>query len=84
MTEKSTAVSEFNKVMFNVKECASKRDIKQAVEAVFGVKVAKVNTLIRMGKTRRFRNTIGQHSDVKKASITLEKGQSINLEGGVK
>ena len=84
ITEKSTAASEHNKVLFNVRLDASKADIKSSVEALFNVKVAKVNTLVRMGKTRRFRNTLGQLSDTKKAIITLEKGQTINLEGGVK
>jgi large subunit ribosomal protein L23 len=81
VTEKSTAASEHNKVLFNVKLCASKSDIKSAVEALFNVKVAKVNTLVRMGKTRRFRNTLGKLSDTKKAIITLVEGQTLNLEG---
>ena len=52
---------------------------------MFSVKVAKVNTLVRMGKTRRFRNTLGKLSDTKKAIITLAEGQSIDLSaGGVK
>ena len=50
ITEKSTAVSEFNKVMFNVRLESTKADIKSAVEALFNVKVAKVRTLIRQNK----------------------------------
>jgi large subunit ribosomal protein L23 len=84
VTEKSTAASEHNKVLFNVRLDASKADIKSAVEALFNVKVAKVNTLRRLGKTKRFRNTVGKLSDTKKAIITLVEGQTINLEGGVK
>ena len=84
VTEKSTAASEFNKVIFNVHLDSTKEDIKSAVEALFNVKVAKVNTLRRLGKTRRFRNTLGKLSDTKKAIITLAEGQSINLETGVK
>lgn len=84
ITEKSTAASEHNKVLFNVRLDASKAQIKASVEALFGVKVAKVNTLVRMGKTRRFRNTLGKLNDTKKAIITLAEGQTINLEGGVK
>jgi large subunit ribosomal protein L23 len=84
VTEKSTAASEHNKVLFNVRLDASKAQVKSAVEALFGVKVAKVNTNIRMGKTRRFRNVPGKLSDTKKAIITLAQGQTINLEGGVK
>jgi large subunit ribosomal protein L23 len=84
ITEKSTAASEQNKVMFNVRLDANKDDIKSAVEALFNVKVAAVNTLRRLGKQKRFRNTIGKQSDTKKAIITLVEGQSINLEGGLK
>ena len=83
ITEKSTAASEHDKVLFNVRLDASKAQVKSAVEALFGVKVTKVNTLVRLGKKRRFRNTMGKLSDTKKAIITLEKGQTINMEGGV-
>lgn len=84
ITEKSTAVSEYNKVMFNVRLDATKADIKSAVEALFNVKVAGVNTLRRLGKTKMFRGVKGKQNDSKKAIITLAEGQSINLEGGVK
>jgi len=84
VTEKSTAASEQNKVMFQVHLDATKEDIKSSVEALFNVKVAKVNTIRRLGKTRRFRNTVGKLSDTKRAIITLAEGQTINLENGVK
>ena len=84
ITEKSTAVSEFNKVMFNVRLESTKADIKSAVEALFNVKVANVNTLRRLGKTKLFRGVKGKQNDTKKAIVTLVAGQSINLEGGVK
>lgn len=84
ITEKSTMASEQNKVMFNVHLDANKADIKSAVEALFNVKVASVNTLRRLGKTKRFRNTVGKLSDSKKAIITLAEGQSIDLSSGVK
>lgn len=84
ITEKSTTASEQNKVLFNVHLNASKADIKSAVEALFNVKVKKVNTLVRLGKTKRFRNTIGKHSDTKKAIITLAEGQQIDISAGVK
>lgn len=84
ITEKSTAASEHNKVLFNVKLDASKSDIKSAVEALFNVKVTKVNTHVRLGKTRRFRNTTGKQSDTKKAIITLAEGQQIDISAGVK
>ncbi len=82
ITEKSTAVSEFNKVIFNVRLDSTKADIKSAVESLFNVKVASVNTLRRLGKTKMFRGVKGKQSDTKKAIITLAEGQSINLEGG--
>jgi large subunit ribosomal protein L23 len=84
ITEKSTAASEHNKVMFNVRLDANKKDIKDAVEALFKVKVASVNTLVRLGKTKRFRNTMGKHQDTKKAIVRLAEGQSIDMSAGVK
>ena len=84
ITEKSTMVSEQNKVVFNVCLDASKQDIKSAVEALFGVKVAKVNTLVRLGKQKLFRGVPGKQSDVKKAVVTLAAGQTIDLSNGVK
>ncbi len=84
VTEKSTAASEQNKVVFNVHLDSTKEDIKSAVEALFNVKVAKVNTLRRLGKIKRFRNTVGKLSDTKKAIITLAEGQAIDLSAGVK
>jgi len=61
-----------------------KADIKAAVEALFGVKVTKVNTLVRFGKEKRFKNSLSRRSDVKKAVVTLAAGQSIDLSAGVK
>lgn len=84
ITEKSTAISEQNKVVFNVRLDANKLEVKDAIQNIFGVKVTSVNTLVRLGKQRRFRGIPGKQSDVKKAIITLAAGQSINLEGGVK
>jgi large subunit ribosomal protein L23 len=84
VTEKSTAATEHGKYLFNVHLDAKKDEIKSAVEALFKVKVTKVNTLVREGKTKRFRNVMGKKSDVKKAVVTLEKGQSIDLSSGVK
>jgi len=84
ITEKSTAHSEQNKVVFNVRLESTKADIKSAVEALFNVKVANVNTLRRLGKTKLFRGIKGKQNDTKKAIITLAEGQSLNLEGGLK
>jgi large subunit ribosomal protein L23 len=83
ITEKSTMASEQNQVVFNVAKKASKPEIKAAIEALFGVKVTGVNTLVRKGKVKRFRGTIGQQSDVKKAIVTLADGQSIDVATGL-
>jgi len=79
VTEKSTMVSESNQVMFKVAMTASKPDIKEAVERLFNVKVLAVNTLIRKGKAKRFRGVNGRQSDFKKAIVTLEEGQTIDI-----
>jgi large subunit ribosomal protein L23 len=83
VTEKSTMASEQNQVVFNVAKKASKPEIKAAVEALFGVKVTGVNTLIRKGKVKRFRGTIGRQNDVKKAVVTLADGDSIDVATGL-
>jgi large subunit ribosomal protein L23 len=83
VTEKSTMVSENNQVMFKVAMTATKPDIKEAVERLFNVKVLSVNTLIRKGKLRRFRGVKGRQSDFKKAIVTLEEGQTIDITSGL-
>jgi large subunit ribosomal protein L23 len=83
ITEKSTAASEHNKVVFTVAKAATKGDVKAAVEALFKVKVKAVNTLVRKGKTRRFRGIKGRTSDFKRAIVTLEEGQSIDVTTGL-
>lgn len=83
ITEKSTLVSEQNQVVFNVAKDASKPEIKAAVEALFGVKVKAVNTLVRKGKVKRFRGFIGKQKDVKKAVVTLVEGQAIDVSTGL-
>ncbi|MEX0953758.1 MAG: 50S ribosomal protein L23 [Rhizobiaceae bacterium] len=83
VTEKSTLASENNQVVFNVARKATKPEIKAAVETLFGVKVTGVNTLLRKGKIKRFRGTIGRQSDVKKAVVTLAEGQSIDIATGL-
>lgn len=83
ITEKSTLVSENNQVVFNVAVDASKPEIKKAVEALFNVKVKAVNTLVRKGKVKRFRGTIGRQKTVKKAIVTLAEGQSVDVAGGL-
>lgn len=83
ITEKSTMASEQNQVVFNVARKATKPQIKAAVEALFGVKVVGVNTLVRKGKVKRFRGTIGQLSDIKRAIVTLKDGDSIDVTTGL-
>ena len=83
ITEKATMGSEHNKVTFKVAKNATKPQIKAAVEGLFGVKVKAVNTLIRKGKSRRFRGIPTILSDVKKAYVTLEEGQRLDVTTGL-
>ena len=83
ITEKSTNLSEFNKVTFRVPLTASKPEIKAAVEGLFNVTVTAVNTIVSQGKTKRFRGRIGYRSDSKKAIVTLAEGQSIDVAAGL-
>jgi len=62
---------------------ANKPQIKQAVEALFGVKVKAVNTLVTKGKTKKFRGKPGRRRDVKKAYVTLEEGNTIDVTTGL-
>ncbi|MER2604276.1 MAG: 50S ribosomal protein L23 [Siculibacillus sp.] len=83
ITEKSTIAAEQNKVVFNVAKSATKPEIKAAVEALFKVKVVSVNTLIRMGKVKRFKGFVGKQDDVKKAIVTLAEGHRIDVTTGL-
>jgi large subunit ribosomal protein L23 len=83
VTEKSTLASEHGQIVFDVAVDATKSDIKAAVEGLFSVKVKAVNTLVRKGKVKRFRNTLGVRNDTKKAIVTLVDGQSIDISTGV-
>ncbi len=83
ITEKATAASEFNKVVFRVRMDASKPQIKAAVEKLFNVKVTGVNTVVRKGKVKRFRGQIGVQSDIKRAVVTLAEGQTIDVTTGL-
>jgi large subunit ribosomal protein L23 len=83
ITEKATLLSDHNKVVFRVDLNSTKEDIATAVEELFKVKVVKVNTLIQKGKTKRFRGRKGRRSDIKKAVVTLEEGQSIDITTGL-
>ncbi len=83
VTEKATALSEQNQVVFRVPLEATKPEIKAAVEGLFGVTVRAVNTLVVKGKTKRFKGRPGQRSDWKKAMVKLAEGQSIDLTTGL-
>jgi len=83
VTEKSTYLSEFNKVVFKVHKGASKNSIKRSVEKLFKVNVIKVNTISLKGKTKLVRGRKTIKSGYKKAIITLKKGQSIDLATGI-
>jgi large subunit ribosomal protein L23 len=83
ITEKATMASEHNAVVFQVAIDATKPMIKEAVEAVFGVKVKAVNTTITKGKVKRFKGRPGVRSDKKKAYVTLEEGNTIDVSTGL-
>ena len=83
VTEKATLASEHNKVLFKVAAKATKPQIKEAVERLFDVKVKSVNTLRRRGKWKPFRGRYGQTSDTKRAIVTLEEGQKIDVTTGL-
>ena len=83
ITEKSMMSSENGKVVFMVPLSATKEDVKAAVEAIFNVKVNKVNTVKQAGKVKRFRGFQGVRSDYKKAVITLAEGQNIDVTAGI-
>ena len=83
VTEKSTSLSEFNKVVFKVHKGASKDLIKKNIEKIFKVKVIKVNTINLKGKSKIVKNRTVYKSGYKKAIVTLKKGQSIDLATGI-
>ena len=84
ITEKATLLSEQNALVFNVASKATKPEIKTAVEALFGVSVRNVNTIVQKGKTKRWKGAPYQRSDMKKAIVTLAEGQSIDVTEGAK
>ncbi len=83
ITEKATMASEHGAVVFEVAIESNKPQIKEAVESLFGVKVKSVNTVITKGKTKRFRGQMGKRKDVKKAYVTLEEGNTIDVSTGL-
>ena len=83
ITEKATSLSENNKVVFKVRDDASKKTIKKNIEKIFKVNVIKVNTITKKSKSKIIRGKIGYKKGYKKAFVTLKKGQSIDLATGV-
>tara|TARA_B110000438_G_scaffold296768_1_gene341976 strand:- start:58 stop:351 length:294 start_codon:yes stop_codon:yes gene_type:complete len=83
VTEKSTALSEFNKVVFQVHKGASKDSIKRSIEKIFKVNVIKINTINLKGKTKIIKNKKTFKPGSKKAIVTLKKGQNIDLSTGI-
>ena len=83
ITEKATAASEHNQVVFRVALDATKREVKAAVEGLFDVKVTAVNTIRVQRKLKRFRGRVGRRSDYKKAIVTLGEGQRIDVTAGI-
>jgi len=83
VTEKSTSLSEFNKVVFKVHKGANKKSIKRSIEKIFKVNVTKINTINIKGKTKLVKNKKSFKSGYKKAIVTLKKGQSIDLSTGI-
>ena len=83
VTEKSTSLSEFNKIVFKVHKGASKMSIKKSIEKLFKVNVVKVNTINLKGKTKIVKGKKSKSPNQKKAIITLKKGQSIDLTTGI-
>ena len=83
ITEKSTSLSEFNKVVFKVHKNANKNSIKKSIEKIFKVNVVKINTINLKGKSKLVRNKKAFTPGYKKAIVTLKKGQSIDLSTGI-
>ena len=83
VTEKSTSLSEFNKVVFKVHRGSNKSSIKKSIEKIFKVNVVKINTIKLKGKIKMVKNKKASKPGFKKAIITLKKGQSIDLATGV-
>ena len=83
LTEKSTNLSGFNKIVFKVHKNANKKSIKSNIEKIFKVNVTKVNIINKQNRTKLTRGKKVRISGFKKAIITLKKGQSIDLTTGI-
>ena len=83
VTEKATMASEAGAVVFEVSMDLNKPLIKEAVEALFNVKVKAVNTTVVKGKTKRFKGQLGRRKNTKKAYVMLEEGNTIDVSTGL-
>ena len=83
ITEKSTNLSEQNKVIFKVPGSANKLTLKKSIEKIFKVNVIKINILNKKTRTKQTRGKQVKKKGYKKAIITLKKGQSIDLSTGI-
>ena len=83
ITEKATLLSEQNGYVFKAANDATKPQIKAAIEALFGVTVTGVNTIVTKGKSKRWKGKPYQRSDFKKAIVTRAEGQSIDVTSGI-
>jgi large subunit ribosomal protein L23 len=83
ITEKSTNLSEHNQVILRVPLTATKHEVRAAVEGLFNVKVTAINTIRVRGKLKRVRGRAGRRSDHKKAIVTLDQGQRIDVTMGI-
>jgi len=83
VTEKSTNLSELNKIVFKVPDSANKKNLKKTIEKIFKVNVTKINIINKQNRTKVTRGRKVKVSGYKKAVITLKKGQSIDLTTGI-
>ena len=83
VTEKSTNLSEFNKIVFKVPQKSNKKILKKSIEKIFKVNVTKINIINKQARTKLTRGRKIKVSGYKKAIITLKKGQSIDLTTGI-
>jgi len=79
VSEKSYSLIDNNAYTFVVHPDANKTEIRQAVEAIWGVRVVSVNTINRKGKTKRYRYTLGRRNDTKRAVVKLAVGDTIEI-----
>ena len=84
VSEKSTHLSALRKYIFKIKIDATKAQVKRAIEKIFKVKVSKVNTIKMKGKVKIFKRVKGVQNNYKKAVVTLEENNEIDLSAGIK